>query len=281
MKKYERDLLNSLEGEDILSGEEPLKNVKNALGSLRHVVGNPLFKAEINIHIDSIWYDQATGLNIAPAALPLNFQQPLPLYLFGLTDFWGSYNRGKEVIPIPGMTPMAWLWIPALGHSVSIMGNTVGFAGSAWLAGNGDNGDILLITISNDPVNPTIMHVFRIHCNNVAYSTLLHSMVSELMFIHSVRYIVPNANINQFINPVFACYQNMFGKIYTDSIDPRMYQLPTDFQNQISDIPLNTVLDKQMFFGFLMEFDCPAIDMIFFVEKVEPLTLMQKYVTKR
>ena len=69
-----------------------------------------------------------------------------------------------------------------------------------------------------------------IHCENVAYATFLNSFVSDLITINTLRYIVPIANINQFINPVVFGYQTLFGKLYTDNIDPRNFITSTDFQ---------------------------------------------------
>jgi hypothetical protein len=67
-------------------------------------------------------------------------------------------------------------------------------------------------------------------------------------------------------------YQSLFGKLYTDNIDPRMYVTSKDFQQQISDIPLNLPIDKAMFIGFLIDVFCQQINMVLFVKKVEALT---------
>lgn len=111
-----------------------------------------------------------------------------------------------------------------------------------------------------------------VHCNNVAFGTFLNSFVSDLITINTLRYMVPIANINQFINPLKFGYQTLFGKTFTDDIDPRNYITSRDFQQQISDIPINLPIDKQMMLGVQINFDCPTFDMILFVEKVEPLT---------
>ena len=120
-----------------------------------------------------------------------------------------------------------------------------------------------------------------IHCNNVAYGTFLNSFVSDLITINNIRYNVPIANINQFINPIHFAVQSLFGKLYTDTIDPRMYKTPADFQNQIADIPLNFPIDKNFIMGSYIDFDVEHLSFIFMVEKVEPLTHKQVKILKR
>jgi hypothetical protein len=111
-----------------------------------------------------------------------------------------------------------------------------------------------------------------VHCNNVAFGTFLNSFVSDLITINTLRYIVPIANIDQLINPLKFGYQTLFGKTFTDDIDPRQFITSRDFQQQISDIPINLPIDKQVMLGTHIDYNCPKFDMILFVEKVEPLT---------
>jgi hypothetical protein len=111
-----------------------------------------------------------------------------------------------------------------------------------------------------------------IHCNNVAYGTFLNSFVSDLITINTLRMIIPIANINQFINPLIFGYQTLFGKLFSDSVDPRNYITSTDFQQQICDIPINLPIDKAVMVGFQNEWYNDFMQMILFVEKVEPLT---------
>jgi hypothetical protein len=118
--------------------------------------------------------------------------------------------------------------------------------------------------------------VIIVHCNNVAYGTLLQSFWSDLIIVNQLRLIVPIANINQLANPLIFGYQTLFGKVFTDSVDPRMYQTSQDFQNQICDIPLTFPIDKALFSCFNLSVFCQQMSIILFVQKVEPLTLRKK-----
>jgi len=79
------------------------------------------------------------------------------------------------------------------------------------------------------------------------------------------------ANINQFNNTLTFAHQSLFGKTFTDTLDPKMFITNRDTQPNICDIPIGLPVDKHMMFNFQMNFDCPHIDMVLFVNKIEPL----------
>jgi len=259
-RKFERQLLNELSGTTI--PEQPLKNVLDNMGELRAVEGNPLFKAEITVNVSLTFWTGAWN-PIAPAALPANEQTLIPYTLFGLTDFYGGYSAARLLYPPPAP------WLPNQYVINGHMG-IVFPAGVPTVPGD-------MVQAYDDPVTNNVALVV-IHCTNIAYGTFLNSFVSDLIKINQIRYIVPAANINQLQNTLTFAYQTLFGRLKTDSVDPRMYQTPADFQNQIADIPLSFPVDKNLFICNFMEFDCPQVTFVFFVNKVEPLTLRKLYI---
>ena len=273
MKKYERALYNDLI-KKVDNEDEPLKNVKNSMGSLSQIVGNPLFKAEISLNIDVFFYDALGAVIIAPAALPLALQTSLPVTLFGLTDFFGAFNKSRLIVPLQNGWILSGIGLAPFGIApvdIGIAGYNFSFAlFPPFLLPVMNNGDLYLFYSDNG------LHQFnaivRVQCNAVSYGTFLHSFSSDLITVNQIRYIVPVANINQFINPLVFGYQTLFGKLSTDSVDPRNYQLPTDFQNQISDIPIKFPIDKNLMLCTNIDIFCQFITMTFFVNKVEPLT---------
>ena len=110
-----------------------------------------------------------------------------------------------------------------------------------------------------------------IHCENVAYLTFLNSFVSDLITLNAIRYIVPIANVEQFINPLIFGYQTLFGKTFSDTLDPRNFITNKDFQPQVADLPINLPIDKAVMLGTQINLDCPKFDLVLFVENVEPL----------
>jgi hypothetical protein len=265
MKKFEQKLLNHLQ-EDTISNDVPLKNVKEGLGSIAYVTGNPKTKTEITINIDTFFYTTAVvpgGVAVAPAALPVGMQTTLSVYLFGLTDWHGGYLRLRNLVQPGG----GWQFNDNLSGIVGF--NYV--PAIAFLQGIAQSGDMFLSFSIINPL-PALFGVVRIRCQNVAYGTFLNAFVSDLITIDTIRYIVPVANINQLINPVVFGVQSLFGKVKADNIDPRMYITNRDFQQQIADIPINLPIDKSLMIGFSVDVFCQNISWVLFVNKVESLT---------
>jgi len=266
MKFYERKLLDHLQATK--SADVPLENIRKSLGAVSHMVGNPLSKTEITLNI-SIYFFNNVGAIVAPAALPVVLQTSLPVYFFGLTDYYGGFNKLRNIIP----TNPGWFFITAPPIGFVATGIVNYNAIPMWPAAlpfvrPGD----LIIQYADNLVgfNWTAMIVIR--CQNVAYGTFLNSFVSDLITLDTIRYIVPLANINQFINPVIFGYQTLFGKVSSDSIDPRLYITNKDFQQQIADLPINLPIDKNLMIGLQMDIFCPTFSWVLFVKKVEPLT---------
>lgn len=273
MKRYERELLNSLTNSQV-SDEEPLKNIKEELGSLRYVEGNPLFKAEINLQITSVFFDQVGGVIIAPGALPAPLQTSLPVFLLGLTDSHSGFLKSRVICPVG----FGWEYMtaPPVGF---ILTGIIGYNAIIWafpaFAPFVQYGD-LIIQYADNAAAPAFIGLIVVRCTNVGYGTFLNSFVSDLITVNLMRLIVPVANINQFENPLIFGYQTLFGKLKTDSIDPRMYQTPGDFQNQIADIPITFPVDKNLMLAFQLDVFCQQMTVQLFAQKVEPLTLRPK-----
>jgi hypothetical protein len=398
IKRYKAKLYNHLNAVSPVQENIPFQNVRDDMGSVSLLKGNPLTKTEIAITATLNFF--VNSIPIGFAVLPLFLQTKIPLFLFGLTDFYSGYSKILNLIPllnpwtdndssyresaelvdqanwntIPYWNFVADIgWIAAggalvnngvaldsrlgranfwqIGHKYKIVisvretahnafsyfslydgvnnpiqivvnsenliftyipttttlylrshlynGAVVslsikeifgmeqypsnpefgiyGYTKSFALSPNVQKGDCVLTYNFVDingvvPFNNIYNAEIIIHSDNVAYGTFLNSFVSDLITISAIRYIVPIANINQFINPLVIGYQTLFGKATSDSIDPRNYITSKDFQQQICDIPLNLPIDKAVTCGMYMDFNCPQIDFILFVSKVEPLT---------
>jgi hypothetical protein len=259
MRESEKILLHTLQepAQDI----SPLQKVKAAMGSVGTLVGNPLSKTEITLQISLTFWDGILAVPVLPAALPAFLQTSIPVFIFGLTDYNGGFLRSLQ------LTVLNPPW-------VTFGAGLPGIVGVDILAPPGTNavsGD-LVVPFNYTDVITNINANIIIHCNNVAYGTFLNSFVSDLITIDVIRYIVPAANINQFINPIIFGTQTLFGKVHSDSLDPRLYITNKDFQPQISDIPIDLPIDKTLMIGLQMDVFCPNFSWVLFVKKVEPLT---------
>ena len=157
----------------------------------------------------------------------------------------------------------------------------LGYNKNTVLSQNAVRGDLVATYSAFSYPNPNLYTAeVVVHCNSVSYGTFLNSFVSDLITVETLRYSVPIANINQFINPLSFIYQTLFGKTFNNDIDPRMYITNTDFQQQICDIPIKFPIDKNLLIGTYINFDCPSFDLTLFVKKVEALTLRKKYLNR-
>jgi hypothetical protein len=251
--------------------EATLSNVREGLGRVAHYKGNPLSKTEITLHIDTFFTNGNGALSpiFAPAGLPAGNQFSLPVYLFGLTDYYAGYTKLKNINPVSGN----WIFFNRIAQNfIGIFNSNFTSTGNAPLDLQLQDGDLVMLfssTLGN------FLGMIRIRCNNVAYGTFLNSFVSDLITLEMIRYIVPIANINQFINPIIFGTQSLFGKTHTDNIDPRLYITSRDFQQQIADIPVHMPIDKTLMMGFQLDVFCQNVSLVLFVEKVEALTHKQ------
>lgn len=243
------------------NNHKPLENIRHEIGDLSFVPGNPKFKAEISIQVNKYYFQDMGGgvlVPILPAALPPALQIPIPIYLFGLTDYLGAYNKARTIKPANIWFLMQMVvWIPNIPAPLFPLAQV---------------GDLIFV-YNGAALGNNFVCLIYIHCNNVAYGTFLNSFVSDIIVLNMIRYTVPIANLNQLINDLTFGYQSLFGKVKTDSIDPQSYITQNTFQLQIADIPINLPIDKNIFMTTFMEFDCMVMNFILSVAKIQPLTL--------
>jgi len=247
MKQAEIDCYNLL-----TSKEDTFSNIRKGLGKLSFIKGNPKTTDEIKLHII---VDYQPGMPV----IPVQIQFAYPLYFFGLTDFRGSYKKMYDLLPLPELPAgVLSLFNPYLVAT--------SFFYAPVLMPLSRHGD--LIFMYGFSIGGVIYQItFIIQCENIAYSSLLNALCDEVFYLESIRYIIPIANINQFNNPLLFVYQNTFGKLYFDDVNPLAYTNSNYFQNQIIDIPVGLPFDKNMSFGTYVNFGVTEFDLILFVKK--------------
>lgn len=265
MKTARRNLLDTMNGRTSLNDEAPLNNLKTSLGNIKSIVGNPLTKSETTIHVDIFFINTALPAIIAPAAIPAPGQVPLSYYLFGLNDSYGAYQKSRFLEPLN----LNWGFVEAgfWNYNLFVLTPIVGAIPVGLVL---NDGDYILHYAYLGAGN--FQAIIRIHCDNVAYSTLVHSLMSDIIYINSVRAIVNVASILQYIHSIKLATLSSLGKLVVDTIDPRLYILPTSPQQTISDIPFKIPCDKRFIFTNSLDFTCQNITYIFFVENIDVLT---------
>lgn len=265
MKTARRKLFETLQGRQPVNSEEPLKNIRQSLGTLGNAVGNPLTKSEATIHVDVFFIDTSIPAIIAPAAIPAASQTSLSYYLFGLNDIYGAYQKSRFLEPLN----MNWRFLEAgfWNYNIFVLNPLLGAIPAGLII---NPGDYVLHYVSMAVGN--FQAVIRIHCENVAYSTLVHSLMSDILYVNSIRCIVNAASILQYTHSIKLATLSTLGKLSVDTVDPRLYILPTSPQQTIADIPLKIPFDKRSIMTNSMDFTCQNLTYIFFVQNIEVLT---------
>jgi hypothetical protein len=260
------------------------------IDTLRNIIGvtskSIIKKAEIELVITT-WFGQG-NVPVLFNALPANLQTKIPVWLFGLTDYYGNYSDIASLVPpllsdrMNSPTQDRWQRydIPLLSTNAAIYG--FGFYDQAlmfWMRqGRLELGDMFLIFMS---LGADWSCMVKIHCNNMAYGTFLNSYISDRITINRMKIIIPTETlggfqtIDQFKNPLILARQSLFGTIITDNLDPRLFITSHDMQQHICDIPLKVSLDKNFLMGFLLEIPVTQMQINLYVSKVEPLLYIE------
>lgn len=227
---------------------------QSTVGALSQVVGNPAFKAEITLQVFVRYYSQAV-VGTPAAVVPGAAQQTnLPLYLFGNTDSFAGYARGRQQVPGGGGWNYADMKILRVGNGevdykpLPHAAAAVDYASGTIFNNLAQNGDLLfLIPMAGfvaGAAATTVTAEIIVRCPNVPYTTFLSSLNSDKIVINMIRYVVPAAAVAQLGQQVTFIRQSLFGKTSVDTLDPQTFVTPGTFQPQIADIPITTEVDK-------------------------------------
>lgn len=221
----ENEAFENLENADTpLRRQRGLKRMVSQ--GLAPLTGAPRFKAQFDLTIKS-------NVVSTPGIAALKF----PVFLFGQSDFEGAFKGGYSFLPnISGFTLTNIRILDATG-----------------IIPNGDIGDLVFTYISGT----TTINIL-IHCQQVAYGTLLAATSSDTFITNLIRYALPSTvNVLQYNESVTIFKQSLFGKTERDSFNPNSYKNPNQQQPNIIDIPVGITINKRTELGLYIE--TPAV----------------------
>lgn len=246
--------LSEFDSLDTVQGVQ--QGVSKGIGaSVLPVKGNLPFRAQFSLNVKTYYYDTSLG-QIPPSSLDSSLKNKIPLILFGNADEAGKFKNLKKYYNS--------FWD---SYSVSIKEKSSGIFYS------NDDGDLVIAGSKNLGGTPTVIQNFAtvIHCDQVAYGTLLAGLVSDVFRLNMIRIVVPSGYESQLNNSLQIIRQTMFGKISTDSITPSTYVTGETYNKNIADIPLNVLVDKYLGIYQDINYDCTNMDIIFTVESFKRL----------
>lgn len=213
--------------------------------SLGRGMNNPTFKATFDIVITPYFFtlNGGTYTGITYASLNAGLQTNLPFYMFGTSDFQAGYAKLRNRFP---NTNSNW----TTGY-IGIYGKDKGFSfdGDATVEASLTNGDLVFEMTSTLPGGgTTTLGLVVIHCNNVAYGSLLDAINSDQFIINKIRYKVPSGQEDQFDIEIIPFKQSLFGKSGDDSLSAISFVSPMQQQSNIADLPIGQVINKETSF---------------------------------
>lgn len=288
MTDAELALARSLRGADSLELNPNLDpSVSRGIGAaLSQIMGNPPFKAEINVNISVKYYSQLVpGLpvEIAPAALQAAQKTQYPVYFFGQSDKASHYRKARQLLNTASWNEddMAVIDGGNIQGAVIYPDPAAGGSILPYALGSVVNnrvlpGDVLLVIpqvgfVAAAAATTQICEVL-IRCTNVGYGTLIDSLSSDLITLNMIRYTVDAAQTAQLQNQIEAIYQSLFGKASTDTIDPNAFITGGTYNPNIADIPLTIPIDKNLVLGTFANYDVVSFSWTLTVAKIQPLT---------
>lgn len=254
MSHANRVLLGELQGADSLEEVSAPVSENMAVGAaVAGIAGNPVFRAQFNIRMTNVYYDETGAAVILAAALPAALQVANPVFVFGNSDYAGNYVKGSQVVPFVNGGDGFWNFV-----ELGIVGRTT-FATGAAQYPTAVDGDMIFISQGTVAAN-VYTRIAIVHCPQVAYGTLLDSISSDRFQINMIRMVVDPTLTDQLTNQITMIRQTLFGKAADDTLDPQSYITGGTFNRNIADIPIEIGVDKNLILGLQMLFNVPLIN---------------------
>lgn len=237
--------------------------------ALTKTKGNPTFSAQFDITAALQFYTLTGGAytKIAGSSLSATLKTALPMFLFGWNDFKVGFAKLRNQFPVN-----VWVYgIPfiygARTPSELALDTTV--------TANLNNGDLVVPFTSALPgAGTTSLALVVIHCTQVAYGTLLESLVSDRFVMNMIRYVVADetaASLAQYANNIGIFKQSLFGKFNSDFVSPNSFKKPEQQQKNLIDIPLKKGINKEVALASYINYDAITFTWSTFVWTVKKL----------
>ena len=253
------------------SADAPIITKQGASGvKLTHAKGNPTFAAQFDITATIKYFTLNGGAytNVLPANINAGLKTALPVFLFGWNDFKSGYAKLQQQFAVNAN----WTYgIPFVYGARTPSELALDVNVTALLS----KGDVCIPFTSALPgAGTTSLALVIIHCTQVAYGTLLESLVSDKFVMNMIRYVVPDEtapSLAQFGNNIGIFKQSLFGKFNSDYVSPNSFKKPEQMQKNLIDVPLKKGINKEISIATMLNYDCTTFSWSTFVWTVHKL----------
>jgi hypothetical protein len=245
--------------------------VNPAATMLTPQVGNPTFAAQFDVNFLLYYFSESSGTYTERTAAYILANEAagatqLPAFLFGNSDFASGFTKLKSQFALSG-----WSYGDPFVYGKDYPATFFGVISSTVRA-KFRSGDLVLQFYIDDTVNYCAFLVVR--CTQVAYSTLLDALSSDMFTLNMIRYVMDDTTavgLAQYSNNVNVFKQSLFGKFDSDFVSPNSFKIPEQQQNGIIDIPLVKGIDKQVALATFQNYDAINVKWSLFVRSVNKL----------
>lgn len=242
-------------------------------GALTAQVGNPGFIAQFDVLVIPKYFTVvvATGVWTASTAAAIAAAQPtlatqLPIFLFGNSDKSGGFAKLRTLFPLSG-----WGYDTAFVYGAD-SGPTVGVnALDATAKSVLRVGDLVIPVYMTSGATMYVAFVI-LRCPQTAYGSLVDALNSDTFNLNMIRQVMADttaASLAQYSNQLQPLNLSLFGKFSSDQTSPNSFKIPEQQQQNIVDIPMVLMVDKQVAIGSYLNYDVPTqMQLSFFVNQV-------------
>lgn len=235
--------------------------------------GNPNFVAQFDIQVILKFWSVAAGAYTAVTAAALLAAEPtlannfMPVFLFGNSDYSGSFKNLRQLFPTT-----VWAYDNVFIYGQGYNGTIYGVL-DATIKAQLQPGD-LVISLYGSPGATDYIATVIIRCTQTGYGSLLDALNSNKFQTNMVRYNVPSSgatDLAQYDNQLRMTRMSIFGKRSDDFASPNSFKIPEQQQANIIDVPLKVLVDKEAAIGTYMNYNVANFTLSFFVNVVDKI----------
>lgn len=130
-------------------------------------------------------------------------------------------------------------------------------------------GDLLLMFTKREDEDTVFTCEVSITIKQGGYAAVLSSLLHKPIPISGIRMKVPVGKESQFSNDLKMFKQTQLGKISNDSLSPNTYQQTSSYNQNIVDVPVQTVINGELLFTTYLNFDLDELQFLVSIPELQ------------
>ncbi len=198
------------------------------------------------------------GKIISNTSIPVQYQQKLPVYLFGEFDRAGGYSIGNRLTP--PINDLVYILNDTVGNTFDLLS----FSGTNNIKNKLTTGDLYFL-YSDSASFPTFFIWVIISAQQRAYSSILKNPIVQGLNVELIKFTTDNDA--QFGESWQLVNYNMTGDYKRDFIEPYLYRPPETQQSNLIDMTFSYKIFNFSGIYFYMLYDSDLMSLNFNYKK--------------